>query len=210
MAEEWGPLEEMRTIYFEWVDNPKPGERYLNSHSLSGGERNRIFFRRDGNYVDLSLVSGADFREDGRGFALFDLDRDGWLDLGVTSPNHPRFRIVRNSIGDQARTQNSFVEVSLVGGQTSAKTSSQWSPRDAYGARVLVTIGDQKRMFQLSCGEGLSGVNAKRIHIGMGVDQAIDKLEVLWPSGMRTVRENISAGERITIHENPEMQSVNQ
>jgi hypothetical protein len=209
MADEWGPLEEMRTIYFEWVDDPKPGQRYLNSNSLSGGERNRIFFRRDGNYADFSLVSGADFREDGRGFVLFDFDRDGWLDLGVTSPNHPRFRIVRNTIGDQPElNKNQFVEVSLVGGQTSAEVSSQWSPRDAFGARVLVTTGDEKRMFQLSCGEGLSGVNAQRIHIGMGTTPAIDKLEVLWPSGKRTVRENIAAGERITIFENPEMQSV--
>ena len=210
MAKEWGPLEEMRTIYFEWIENPKPGERYLNSNSLSGRERNRVFFRRDGNYKDWSLVSGADFREDGRGFVLFDFDRDGWLDLGVTSPNHPRFRIVRNTIGDRTDSKNQFVEIELVGGQNSATASSDWSPRDAYGARVLVTIGDQRRMFHLSCGEGLSGVNAKRIHIGMGTTPAIDKLEVLWPSGKKTIRKDVPAGKRITIHENSKMQPVSQ
>jgi hypothetical protein len=198
----------MRTIYFEWIDDPKPGERLLSSHSLSGGERNRIFFRRDGNYSDLSLVSGADFREDGRGFVLLDLDEDGWLDLGVTSPNYPRFRVVRNTIGDQAKSKDCFVEVSLVGGQTSSEPNETWSPRDAYGARVAVTIGDQQRMFQLSCGEGLSGVNSKRIHIGMGDAAEIDTLEVLWPSGKRTVRDKVAAGQRLTIHENSTSEQV--
>ncbi len=210
MAEEWGPLDEMRTIYFEWIDDPIPGGQLLNSNSLSGGERNRIFFRRDGNYVDLSLVSGADFREDGRGFVLFDMDKDGWLDLGVTSPNHPRFRMVRNTIGDKASSKNQFVESSLVGGQNSTTPSESWSPRDAYGARLVVTTGETKRMFQLSCGEGLSGVNSKRIHIGMGDASEIDSLEVLWPSGKRTVLEKIPAGERLTIFENEATQQVNQ
>jgi hypothetical protein len=61
----------------------------------------------------------------------------------------------------------------------------------------------QKRMFHLSCGEGLSSVNSKRIHIGMGDADKIDMLEVTWPSGKKTIKENVNAGERITIFENP-------
>eukprot|EP01047_Picozoa_sp_COSAG01_P143916 COSAG01_NODE_75633_length_194_cov_36.200000_1_plen_42_part_01 len=26
-AKEWGPLEEMRTIYFEWIDDSQPKDR---------------------------------------------------------------------------------------------------------------------------------------------------------------------------------------
>ena len=61
----------------------------------------------------------------------------------------------------------------------------------------------QKRMFHLSCGEGLSSVNSKRIHIGMGDADKIDMLEVTWPSGKKTIKKNVKAGERITIFENP-------
>ena len=205
MAEQWGALESTRTIFFEWTDQPPEGERHLNSNSLSGQERNRIFFRRDGNYEDLSLVSGADFMSDGRSFVLFDYDRDGWLDLGVASSNHPRFRIVRNKIGDQAKIDNQFLEISLVGGQTSASPSDEWSSRDAFGSLVKVTTSKDQRLFQLSCGEGLSGVNAQRIHVGLGPLQSVDRIEVLWPSGKTTVLENVEAGERITVYENPEM-----
>ena len=204
-AEQWGALESTRTIFFEWTDQPPEGERHLNSNSLSGQERNRIFFRRDGNYEDLSLVSGADFMSDGRSFVLFDYDRDGWLDLGVASSNHPRFRIVRNKIGDQAKIDNQFLEISLVGGQTSASPSDEWSSRDAFGSMVKVTTSKNQRLFQLSCGEGLSGVNAQRIHVGLGPLQSVDRIEVLWPSGKTTVLENVEAGERITVYENPEM-----
>ena len=201
MAEQWGSLESTRTIFFEWTDQPPEGERHLNSNSLSGQERNRIFFRKDGNYRDLSLISGADFMSDGRSFVLFDYDRDGWLDLGVASSNHPRFRIVRNKIGD-----NQFLEISLVGGQTSTLPSDEWSSRDAFGAMVKVTTPGSERLFQLSCGEGLSGVNAQRIHVGLGSVESVQRIEVLWPSGKNTVLENIEAGKRITVYENPEME----
>lgn len=186
---------------FPPAENPKAGA-FFRSNALSGGERNRLFMRRSNSYKDMSLVSGVDFREDGRGFVLFDYDRDGWLDLGITSPNFPRFRIARNNIGDHQTIRNGFVEVELIGGQTSAESSTEWSPREPFGARVLVTCGDSKRMFQLNCGEGVSVQNAKRIHIGMGQLPKIDKLEVFWPSGKTTIRENVESGARISILEN--------
>ncbi|MDG2014387.1 MAG: ASPIC/UnbV domain-containing protein [Pirellulaceae bacterium] len=168
---------------------------------FSGNERNRLFIQRDSNFEDLTLVSGIDFREDGRGFVIFDYDHDGWVDLGIVSPNYPRFRIVKNRIGER-RQQNSFVQIELIGGQTAAEASQEWSPRDPFGATVLVTTGETKRKFQLSCGEGLSSQNAKRIHVGMGESTKIDKLEVTWPSGRKSVRENVDAGKRIKIFEN--------
>ena len=171
------------------------------STPFSGNERNRIFFRRGDNFEDLTLVSGADFREDGRGFAMLDFDRDGWLDLGIVSPNHPRFRIVKNKIG-KLKEGNGFVGVSLVGGQTTSEPSTVWSARDAFGASILVTTGDSQRRFLLSCGEGLSSQNSKRIHIGLGETKLIDSIQVSWPSGKESIRENVKAGQRITIYEN--------
>ena len=185
---------------FPLADDPKPGAVFR-SNALSGGERNRLFMREDGNYKDLSLVSGIDFREDGRGFALLDYDRDGWLDLGITSPNYPRFRIDKNKMGVQASRENSFVEVTLVGGQESSSPSLEWSSREPFGARLLVTCGDEKRMFQLNCGEGVSTQNSKRIHIGMGTRKKIDQVEVIWPSGKRTQHNDILSGSRVELTE---------
>lgn len=198
--EQWGPEEGMEMMTFPLADDPKPGAVFR-SNALSGGERNRLFIREDGNYKDLSLVSGVDFREDGRGFALLDYDRDGWLDLGITSPNYPRFRIAKNKMGAQASRKNSFVEVTLVGGHESSSPSAEWSSREPFGARVLVTCGDEKRMFQLNCGEGVSTQNSKRIHIGMGTREKIDQVDVFWPSGKKTQHNDILSGSRIVLNE---------
>ncbi|MEL7500339.1 MAG: ASPIC/UnbV domain-containing protein [Planctomycetota bacterium] len=200
MAEEWGSDADMNTVLFAPTADPTDGQLF-ESNSLSGGERNRVFFQRNGNYKEFTLVSGADFREDGRGFALFDVDGDGYLDMGITSPNAPRFRVMRNRIGDRLDNQHGFVQISLVGGQDSAEPSSEWSPRDAFGSKVLVTIGDEKRMYHLSLGEGLSGQNTKRIHVGMGEAAQIDSIEVRWPSGKTTTTEDVKAGSRIVITE---------
>ena len=201
--EQWGTAEDISLDIFSKADNDNPNSGFR-SNALSGGERNRLFLGTGDNFKDVSLVSGVDFREDGRGFVLFDYDRDGWIDMGITSPNAPRFRIAKNRMADFQKSKNGFVEVSLIGGQESASASTQWSSRDAFGSKVIATIGDTKRMFQLSCGEGLSVQNANRIHIGIGKATEIDKLEVLWLSGKKTVRENVKAGERITIEERSE------
>ena len=202
-AEQWG-AETFNILLFEAAEQDDGDGPPFRSAPFSGGERNRLLMRREGNYDDMTLVSGIDFREDGRGFALFDYDRDGFLDIGVVSPNYPRFRIVRNAIGDRQESKNGFVEVQLVGGQNSVNPSSEWSSREPYGATIMVTSGDIERMFQLSCGEGLSSQNTNRIHVGLGQSESIDRIEVKWPSGKRSVQENIRSGERITIFENPE------
>ena len=204
MAEEWGSLDETRTILFAPNENKEGSEALFKSNSLSGGERHRMFMRRDGNYKEYSLVSGVDFRVDGCGVALLDIDNDGYLDMGITSPNHPRFRVMRNRMGDQLTDKPGYVRLSLVGGQTGIESSTEWSPRDAFGSQVLVTVGDQNRMFHLSLGEGLSGQNAKWIHIGLGQAEQIDQVEVLWPSGKKTTRQNIGSGEHLTLYENPD------
>lgn len=200
-AKEWGDEEILLFQAAEDEDGDGPPFR---SAPFSGGERNRMFLQRDGNFDDVTLVSGVDFREDGRGYALFDFDRDGFLDIAIMSPNRPRFRIAKNNIGSRQEAKNGFVEVQLVGGQSSAEPSSEWSSRDAYGASVLVTTGETKRLFQLSCGEGLSSQNSNRIHIGLGQLKMIDKIEVRWPSGKNSIRENVAVGERITVFERPE------
>lgn len=201
--EQWG-TNAFEIMLFDQADEKEEGEDgpAFRSTPFSGNERNRLFMRDGDNYDDMTLVSGADFREDGRGFVLFDYDDDGWIDLGIISPNYPRLRIVKNKIGER-RSNNGFVRIQLIGGQTSTEPSTQWSSRDAYGATVLVTTGDTKRIFQLSCGEGLSSQNAKRIHVGMGEAEKIDSLEVIWPSGKKTIQTDILSGSKITIFENP-------
>lgn len=175
---------------------------------FSGNERNRLFMRRGDNFEDMTLVSGMDFTQDGRGFAVLDFDRDGWLDLAIVSPNEPRLRLLKNEIGkrsNSASAANKRVQLKLVGGNQTAMPSADWSPRDPFGAQVLVTTGATKRVFQLSCGEGLSSQNANEIHVALGDQTTIDRVEVRWPSGKKSLRENLAAGAVMTLYEDESM-----
>ena len=177
----------------------------IQSNSLSGLERNRLKLQRGGNFEDVSLVSGADFKEDGRGFVLFDYDNDGWLDIGLVSTHSPRFRILRNRIGDLTPAENlpqKRIEIQLVGGNQSAEPSQQWSARDAYGAKLMVVRGDKTTAYNYACSEGLSVQNSRKLHIGMGEDAQIDTLTVFWPSGRTTVLKDVQAGSSLTLYEN--------
>ena len=120
------------------------------------------------------------------------------MDIGVVSNQSPRFRILKNQL---PANSGGFINVKLVGGNDSAEPGSQFGPRDPIGTTLVATIGDQKREFRLSGGEGFSVQNARSIHIGLGEHPAIERLEVRWPNGETTVREQITAGLTVEIFE---------
>lgn len=170
--------------------------------SFSGSERNRMFLQRNGNFTDVSLISGVDFKQDGRGFAILDFDRDGFLDLAVTSPTEPRLRILRNTLADNPSSAgNNFVKVQLVGGNTNATRSDSLSNADAYGAKLEVNINGTTRAFQKNCGEGLASQNSSWIHIGLGNAKQVDSIKVTWPSQKTSVIEEVASGKWLTISE---------
>lgn len=183
-------------------DDAKNASASRLARSFSGHERNRLFIQSDGNFNDATLVSGADFRSDARGFALLDFNHDGWQDMVVSSPNSPRFRIFENRIRNLAEKNDSnFCQIRLEGGNHLPGPSQQWSSRDAVGAVLTVTINGVSRALQRSIGEGLSSQNSAWIHVGMGQARKIDRVEVAWPSGQRTVLHDLEAGQRLTVFE---------
>lgn len=177
----------------------------VKSNSFSGNERNRLFMQRDGNFDDLSLISGADFLEDGRSIGLLDYDGDGWMDMAVSSTSEPRFRLMKNQLGSlqESGTEPRFVKIKLVGGNESAEPQKEWSTRDGIGAKVFVHRGEKIQLFQHSCGEGLGGQNSSTMHVGLG-QTAIDSIQVAWPSGKESIVSEIKPGDTITIRERGE------
>ncbi len=167
-----------------------------------------MFLQSKGNFKEVTLFSGADIRDDARGFAYFDFDQDGWLDIGVTSPTEPRFRIFRNNLGEIQSSESGSVFLRLVGGNETANPDNEYSAREAYGASVVVTTGDTKRKFQYSCWEGLSSQNSPWMHIGLGSAKQIDKVEIMWPSGKESTHTNLAASSRVTIRERDDKAAV--
>ncbi len=72
--------------------------------SWNGREPNVLYARRQGRYYDFSGVSGIDFAEDSRAFAVTDFDGDGNLDVFLKSRLGPQVRALRNEWGTEPQS----------------------------------------------------------------------------------------------------------
>ena len=162
------------------------------SNSFSGNERNRLLLAGESGFVDRSLVSGVDCREDARCFAVLDYDGDGWLDMALASVNAPRLRLFRNRMGESGRSGRA-VRIRLTGGKE--------SNRDAVGALVTVTTSRGSRVYRRSLGEGLSAQNAGAIRVPLAEGESLEQLRVRWPSGAESTLKPVPDGPLLKISE---------
>ena len=173
------------------TEAPKDGRTLpkwgFKSNSLSGRERNRMFFRHGENYADVTLVSGADDLADGRSFGLIDYNQDGWTDIALMSLNKPRFKLFKNELGKHYPDNKPF-RFQLVGGHEGDKASTEFSNREAIGARVVITFeSGKKMMMHKQRGEGFASQNSETLSIGIPTGDSVVQLDVRWPSGKTSV-----------------------
>ena len=187
------------TLEYAMID----GKRRPIVHSIDGNQRNKLFNNRSGSsFHDTSLISGADSIADGRCFALWDYDHDGFQDIALVNMNAPHIQLFRNqsAIG----TNNHFVVLDLIGGNSRQHPSTHWSTRDAVGAVAIVHAGDKKIVREFRKGEGLSCQNSSTMIIGIGEATQADSIEIRWPSGKVQRTDNASVDTQYTFYENPE------
>ena len=141
--------------------------------------------RSGDSFVDRSLVSGIDCREDARSFAILDFDGDGWLDIALASVNKPRLRLFRNRFGEFGEGGR-VVDVRLRGSHSGAASNTGRSNRDAVGAVLTVVTSGHTRLFRKSTGEGLAAQNFGRIRVAIAEGDTLEKMSVRWPSGKIT------------------------
>jgi tetratricopeptide (TPR) repeat protein len=151
-------------------------------YSWCGHEPN-VFYKRgqpaDGSaarFHDFSGVSGLDFAEDSRAFAVTDIDHDGNLDIILKSRLGPQVRVLRNNCGVGRRA----IALRLTGVESS---------RDAIGARVEAN----GRVYCLSAGSGYLSQHSKQLHIGLGEAAEAD-IKISWPSGRTQSFAKLRAG----------------
>ncbi len=165
------PEQKPREGYFDaWQ---RLATRIRNGNSFSGREPNSFFLNtQGGRFADASFLSGLGLTDDGRALAAGDWDRDGDIDLWVTNRTAPRVRFLRNDIQERPP----FVALRLEG-DPAAKVN-----RDAIGASVTLTLSDgQRRVKQLTAGDGFLSQSSKWLHFGLGKATAIRSVHVTWP-----------------------------
>jgi Flp pilus assembly protein TadD/peroxiredoxin len=164
--------------------------------SIASRQRN-VFLRNDahGGYDDISGAVGLDLDQDGRSFAVQDVDGDGDPDLVVMADRQaPQLRIFRNDFDTRARA----IAVRLTGSK---------SNRDAIGARVIVETDRLHKTRIVRCGSGFLSQHSKELLIGLGASERIVKLTIDWPSGATQVLTDVPVNSRIRIMEGGDARS---
>lgn len=155
----------------------------------SGYERN-VFYanNRDGTFSDISGAVDLDFLEDGRSFALADVDHDGRQELVLKNRNAPQLRLLKNVIPDLP----SSIAFRLRGTK---------SNRDAVGAVVNIesTVGKQTRVVQ--AGSGFLSQHGKDVFFGLGETKDKVRASIHWPSGLVQHLNDLPINHRILVEE---------
>jgi hypothetical protein len=122
-----------------------------------------------------------------RGCAMGDFDGDGRIDIVATSLDHPAELWMNRS-----PNAGHYLDVALTGVK---------SNRDGIGARIkLVTKAGTQYNHQTSsvC---YASSSLGPIHFGLGPETKALKVEIIWPSGIVQVLENIDADQIIKVTE---------
>jgi hypothetical protein len=105
-----------------------------------------------------------------RGAANGDFDNDGDLDILVSTNNGPAY-LFRNDGGNR----NRFIRV---------KTIGTGSNRDGIGARVTVTLANGLKPWRfVHTGSSYCSQSDTTLTFGLGAQQRVESIEVVWPSG---------------------------
>jgi hypothetical protein len=149
-----------------------------------------LLFRNLGNhkFENVSGRMGAAFNRPivARGAAYADFDRDGDLDI-LISTNHGPAYLFRNDGGNR----NHWLNVRLAGTK---------SNRDGIGAVVRVQSAAGKQWNMVRSGSSYCSASDLALTFGLG-KAATASLEVEWPSGARQQFANVSANQFLTIDE---------
>jgi len=135
-------------------------------YSWNGREPNVFYVREGGGYRDASGVSGLDFADDTRTFAVTDIDGDGIPDVVLKNRLGPQIRAMQNDCAGSRKA----IAISLTGTK---------SNRDAIGARVEVN----GRVQFLTAGSGFLSQHSKKLHFGLA-GEPLGNVKVTWPSGL--------------------------
>jgi hypothetical protein len=73
--------------------------------------------------------------------------------------------------------------------------------RFGIGARVTLTAGGRTRVAEVHAGNSYASSSDPRLHFGLGSATTVERLEVRWPRGVRSVRENVAANQEVTVKE---------
>ncbi len=152
--------------------------------SLKSKQRNFMFLNRgDGSFVP-SALPGEAFH---RGAAFGDFNRDGRMDAVVTRLGESPLVLMNNS--DPGKH---WLNIRLHGHR---------SNREGIGAMVRVDSDSGSQWNRITTSVGYAGSSEPMAHFGLGANNRIRQVEVLWPSAARQILNEVGSDRYLDIDE---------
>jgi hypothetical protein len=173
-----------------WLDlavaNGHIDETVRNIRGNVGYAQPPLLFLNDGHgdFRDVASSAGGGFEQPkvGRGLAYGDFDRDGDLDLLLTTNNGPAY-LYRN---DQLAGNHS-IRFSLTGTR---------SNRDGIGATVRIVSDGRQQSRMVKTGSSYLSQSELPITFGLEKRTRVERAVITWPSGRIEEFANLAAGRR--------------
>jgi thioredoxin-like negative regulator of GroEL len=150
------------------------------------------FFRNqgDGSFEELPPeVVGPFFGQKifGRSLAALDWNRDGRIDFVLSSIASPA-ALLTNQTED-------------AGNHIAVRLRATSTARDAIGAFVTVATSSGQAQQQLTAGDGYQATNERVLRFGLGPQDRIEQVVIVWPSGRTQTFRDVPANTRLDVVE---------
>lgn len=151
----------------------------------------------DGTFTDVTDGSGTQGMSIGKGVAWGDVNNDGFADILATSQTYysagKRVNVSQqNFLFLNKGNNNNWIKVRLIGTK---------SNRSAFNARVVATSGDLVQTREIYSSTGYNSEDDQTIIFGLGQNDKVDRIDVIWPSGEKQSLEDLTPKQTITITE---------
>ncbi|MGK0428462.1 MAG: hypothetical protein ACJARX_000109 [Psychroserpens sp.] len=142
-------------------------------------------FKNNGDLTFSNQVKnwGLNKKVNSNGSAYADLDNDGDLDLVVNNENDIASIYKNNS-------QHNFINVKLTGDKNN---------KLAIGSKISIETENNKQYQELYLNRGFLSSVSNIVNFGLGKEDHIKSIEIIWPDGKKTIKTNVKVNELIEI-----------
>ena len=162
---------------------------YTAINKMPTGEAHSYIFKgtKSEKFVDKSALWGLQEAMISNGAAYADLNNDGNLDLVTNNMNHPA--CIYKNIGKSSH----YLSLKFTGRQDN---------RFGIGTKAYVFKGKQLQYEQLMLTRGFQSSVEPKLHFGLGNDQMVDSVLIVWPNQSYQVLKNVKANQVLQVDEN--------
>lgn len=153
---------------------------------MPGGESHSYIFKGTPSekFIDKSLLWGIKDAMISNGAAYADLNNDGHLDLVTNNMNHEACIYKNQSNGTH------YLSLRFKGTDDN---------RFGVGVKAYAFLGGQMQYEQLMLTRGFQSSVEPKLHFGIGHNQKVDSLLIVWPNQTYQMIRNIKPGQTLTI-----------